>query len=558
MAQAIKKSKATKKKISKNRKVKKNAFLQASRSFDAVTENLAVSHSTTDSDLLDYFFKVGSYRGRDESAVHGDMAKIWNEDKLTALKILFYLRMITRKTTGGFFESEKVQRGLGAKDEFIKGLKYFEMIAPETLYKNLWLVPVVGSWKDLWYDSPVTNYSFYVNTDEVYQLVRRGMQNDYDRQLIAKYLPRIRSKKNVKSERHERMNEFARGFCKFMKWSEKDYRHFKSNPKNTAHLWQRQMCGNLWDSINFGKISGKALFNLTFQKGKDNKTTFERHNLTDKYINWIKKQPVAKFTGYIYELFSKISDNPSLVERITADKQFDGLIATAKKDTTEGLQGNIWCALDTSSSMTDIVTQDISAYAICVSLGIFFSTLNEGAFKDHVVMFDDHSTIMKLSGTFTDKVNQIKSTNTARGSTNFQSVIDEIVRVRKSNPSIPVEEYPKTLLVVSDMQFNPTNGNLETNYQSAMRKLKKVGLPDIKIIWWSVIGKPTVRAKDFVNKASDTGVAMLSGFDGSVVSLILGGEQEVVDEKTGKKRQLTPYENMMKALNQEALNQIEL
>ena len=39
------------------------------------------------------------------------------------------------------------------------------------------------------------------------------------------------------------------------------------------------------------------------------------------------------------------------------------------------------------------------------------------------------------------------------GSTNFQSVVDEIVRIRKSNPNIPLEDYPSTLLVVSDMQF---------------------------------------------------------------------------------------------------------
>ena len=45
-----------------------------------------------------------------------------------------------------------------------------------------------------------------------------------------------------------------------------------------------------------------------------------------------------------------------------------------------------------------------------MSLGIYFSTLNEGPFKDHVVMFDDVSRVLKLAGTFTDKARQIATT----------------------------------------------------------------------------------------------------------------------------------------------------
>jgi len=153
------------------------------------------------------------------------------------------------------------------------------------------------------------------------------------------------------------------------------------------------------------------------------------------------------------------------------------------------------------------------------------------------------------------------------GSTNFQSVIDEIVRVRKQNPHITIEDYPEVLLVVSDMQFNPAGdgswwGNadqspekIETNYEAAMRKLRAVGLPDMTIIWWQVNGEHT---SDFTSTKFDPGTVLISGFDGAIVTTLLGGMEEVVDENTGEKRKRTPEEMMQVALDQEILQKIEV
>lgn len=527
----------------------------------ATTEKGALSHATSGKDSLDYFAKVGTYRGRDPKEVMKDLDKVWKEDPLLAVSILFYARMVTRSTKG-FFESTKVQKGQGIKDEFIKGLAYLEANHPDILEKNLWLVPLVGSWKDLWYDSAASKYNHYVAPVKVYELVKRGISDPYNRPLIAKYLPRIRSSKNVKNDRHKRMNTWAIGLCKHLGWNAKDYRKFKSDPVNNAHLWQKQMCGKFWKDIDFGKIPGKALFQMVNKTGHDKKTAIERNGLSEAYDKWLDTQPVAKFTGYVYELFKAVQTNEygskplSKVQKKTLDKQFEGLVELAKKDGVAGLGGNVWCALDTSGSMGSAVNDSgLTAYDVCVSLGVYFSSLNEGAFKDHVVMFDAQSKILKLPATgFVDKCQTITRSSTAWGSTNFQSVIDEIVRVRKANPSIPVEEYPETLLVVSDMQFDKVGNNKKTNHEAMMKKLAAVGLGNMKVIWWYVIG----RGKDVPNAFDDEGVTIISGFDPSVVSLILGGETTKVDAITGKTRALTPMENMLKALDQEVLKQLKI
>ena len=551
-----------------------NLFTDALTKHDALTWNGAVSNSTSGNNVLDYFGKAGSYRGRKPEDISQSMANIFAEDPVLASKAVFYNRMITRKTKG-FFESEVVQRGQGQVDEFVKSMAWLEVNNPDLLYHNLWLVPVVGAWNDLWYDGPGSGFYHYVKPEVVYQLIKYGLADEYNRALIAKYLPKIRSRKATKNDRHRRKNAWARGLCRYLGWSEKDYRNFKSNKEHAAHAWQRIACEGRWSELDFNTIPGKALFKLVSGKGKDGRTLIERHNLENKFLEWIKSQGVAKFTGYPYELFKKAKCRErSLIEKYTYDAQFEGLIQLAKKNVDpEVLKRGVFCALDTSGSMGYLGHYGYSSgdtlqpIDVCVGLGIYFSSLLEGSFKDHVIMFSDRSQILKLKGSFCEKVDQVP--DNAMGSTNFQSVIDEICRVRRDNPEIPVEDYPEILLVVSDMQFNPVakpsdwygynGGDIErdtkTNYEEAMRKLREVGLPDMTIIWWNVNG---AHSTDFPSTIDDPGTVLISGMDGAIVTSILGGQEEVVDEQTGEKRKLNPYEQMVKALDQEVLNQIKV
>lgn len=526
----------------------------------AFTWNGAVSNASSGCSLLDYFGKCGSYRNRTMDEVSGDMASIFGSDELNAIKTVFYNRMITRKPKG----HDEVARGQGNKDEFVKSLRWLEVNRPDILRANLQLIPVVGRWDDLWYDSPVTGVYNYVNTEWVYPLVKVGMKSEYMRGLIAKYLPKIRSEANTKNDRHRRLNAWARGLCKYLGWSEKRYRKFKSSPEHQAHQFQRYMCGNEWDKIDFNSIAGKALFNLV--KGK----SLDAHNLSKKYEKWIETQPVAKFTGYPFELYKAAragrgyysGPTRTVVQTMTYNKQFDGLIELGKEGIPEEiLDQGVLCALDTSGSMgTQVDSNGTTAMDVCVGLGIYFSKFLKGDFADNVVMFDSNSRWLKLKGNFCDRVDQVPMDS--MGSTNFQSVIDLIVDYRIKNPDTPIEDYPKCLLVVSDMQFNPAGGyswsysepkagDTKTNYEQMMAKLKAVGLPEMSVIWWHVNGRDT---KDVPSTMFDNGTTLVSGFDPSIITAILGGQEEVVDESTGEKRKLNPKEMMMKCLDQEVLN----
>lgn len=536
----------------------------------AYTENGAISYASTGKELIDQFGKAASFRGRDISVVFDDQARLWAENPEAALKFPFYLRLITReaKMSDGT-KTEKVQRGAGVKDEAFKRFVWIMKNHPDEFYRNLYLIPVVGSWKDIW---QILYYAedagVKADKEKFFEVVAEGIASDSQVDLVKKYLPRIRSTKKCKTNWALCTNKYAK---EFVAWADKQlegtfnaqsYRNLKASGQ--AHDFQKIICSRRYDELNFKTIPGKALLNLVSGEFLKN------HKIYDKYVEWIKSQPVAKFNGYPYELGHKLgynrwgfgANNVDIATKITIDKQFENLIQTGKKN-NGAITGNVWCALDTSGSMScQVPGSDVTALEVCKSLGIYFSTLNEGAFHKNVIMFDSTSRVKQLSGSFSEMWDQIPYN--AMGSTNFQSVIDEIVRIRKKNPNIPLEDYPKTLLVVSDMQFNPNNTwvwnyvpnekHNQTNIEQAKAKLRSV-FPDefvdeFKFIWWNVASR---RTEDMPSTLEDSSSYFFSGFDGAVVSFLLGGDAEIVDEKTGEKRLPTAEELVEIALSQEVI-----
>ena len=108
------------------------------------------------------------------------------------------------------------------------------------------------------------------------------------------------------------------------------------------------------------------------------------------------------------------------------------------------------------------------------------------------------------------------------------------------------------------MQFDSAGHNTKTNYEVAKQKLltlfPKKWVDDFKFIWWQV----NAQLQDYPATIDDAGITLISGFDGAVVTLILGGQEKVKDEVTGKVRSLNAQEQMEKTLSQEILMQVKI
>ena len=229
------------------------------------TENGAISYGSIGSELMNQFFKAGVARGRSYSDVWRDQAALWNENPELAIRFPFYLRMITRKTDVMGKSTDKVQRGQGARDEAFKRLLWVACYHPAIFHGNLWILPVVGSWKDLWTIMSMAREDemptlFTLDENRIFSLIAAGINNEHTKELIKKYMPRIRSDKQCTTSWAKSTNDLAKAFAKFVGWSYMEYREFKSTGK--AHAFQSTICGGMYDQINWGAIPGQALLNL--------------------------------------------------------------------------------------------------------------------------------------------------------------------------------------------------------------------------------------------------------------------------------------------------------
>ena len=526
-----------------------------------LTENGATTFMSAGKAIIDQFAHAGTAIGRSIKTVFKEQEELWDENPESAIRFPFYLRLITRKVKVSENEkTDSVQKGAGLRDEAFKRILWIAYNHSEAFKRNAWLLPVVGSWKDLWtlmlLDMENENK---LDKGFIFSIMAAGLDDSTQCDLIRKYMPAIKSTEKCKTERAKSLNVLAKAFAAFLGLSAKEYRKMKAS--GTAHDFQKLICSRAYADIDWKTIPGRALTTLISGKFLGN------HGLVEDYLKWVMNQPTVKFTGYVYELGKKvdslgrdlsITNSPAKAASIyTINKQFDGLIELAKKD-QGGLKGNVLCGLDASGSMTCPIdgVANLTSYDVCVSLGIYFAELNEGYFHNVVAMFDNTSRVMKLSGTFTEKWEAIRNTTTAWGSTNFLSLVRLLANERKKHPTIPESEFPQTLLVVSDMQFNPSGGwsyrnEREATNQEAARAILREAFSDefvdnFNFIWWYCASRDGA-GHDVPATMDQGGNYVFSGFDGSIITLLLGGDEQTKPD--GKP--LTMEEMVDKALSQE-------
>lgn len=509
----------------------------------AITANGALSNSSMgDHDLaplVEYLTKSGTYLSRSQLETDRDMEKLFSASPELALKLVFYGRMISRKPT----KCDNQVTGLGIRNEFHQALVYLHNNHPDLLYPNLHLIPRVGCWKDLMVP-PVCNT---LDADQIYLLLSEGIKNND--QLVFKFLPTIREGSKARSERDRARSKFALGFCKFLGINTKTYRKMKAS--GTAHTFQQDMSAGRFQELDFSKIPSRALRNITHKTGKDGQTTIARHNQEDRFTKFLLSGKDINFVGYPFELLKDAKKATSRYQKELVNLQYWSLLEKARASCT---LGNVLPVLDTSGSMSWNTFGGATPLDICLSMGILLADLNEGWFHNKVCMFESTSWMETLSGSFCDKVKQIPEN--AMGSTNFESAVDLMIKLKKDHPEIPASEFPKTVLVISDMQFNPVGNNVQTNAKIAKERLAKAGIEGVTFVWWFVNNEHS----EFPVTLKDQGMLTISGFDPSNLKTLLGmGNKEVsqgTETKEEERSETTPLDGLLNLLRQDLLSEI--
>lgn len=528
--------------------------------------NGALKLTSTGDPFVDQFGLISQYRQlRPYSSISKDMKELWDIDPMYTLKLLFYIRLITRKVKllNGT-ETSKVQKGAGLRHEAFMRILWLAINHSEVFYKNLPLFITIGCWKDIIqlmsYDLQYHGWDNKVlDFDKMSDFILAGLENPNTCNLVKKFLPTIKAKSKcttLESQADTIIGKFLAhklfGDGEFSPKSHSNnsyclYRKLKAS--GTAHQWQ-QMISRSQFNIDFSKVHGRALALLVSGKYLAN------HGLEKDYEEWIKKQPIAKFTGFVYELFKGLNDNSPLYKRYTIDKQFEDLIKTAKDSTPS----SFLVARDTSGSMdSNVVGLNISSNEVAKSIALYFSYLLKGKFANSYIEFDRKPELKYWEGNSpSDKY--LKNTSHAYGNTNFLGIADLFITIYKHTS---IEKFPSGLICVSDGEWDACRGGKssnKTNFQLFKDRLLKAGFPkdyvdNFKIVLWDIpnnfYSHQEIRPK-FESFADTPNFFYMGGFDPAGITFLLGGEEK---DKPAPK---TPRELFEAAMSQEIMDYIQL
>lgn len=546
----------------------KNLFVKEGLkvSSECKSDEGAKKYSTSGDIFVDNFAAISRFKEpRSYKEVAEDMKLLWHEDPLMCVKLAVYVRLITRKSvvvTKKKTETLEVQRGTGLKNEGIMRFLWLAINHSKTFKANISYFIAAGSWKDIFqmlsldlqyhgWDNRKLDWNF------MFSVIAAGLLNPDTTQLVRKYLPTIRTNKNCTTLESQADTIIGRWLAKRINSNSdkvvcyRQYRILKST--GTAHEWQRFISQELYSKINFDKVAGRALALLVGSKFLKN------HNLEDRYSEWIDSKPVAKFTGFVHELFAPFDgggwDRLESYREKTINAQFNQLIQTGKENVNTN--SSLLVVRDTSGSMdAKAIGCNVSANCIAKSLALYFSYFLTGYFADTFAEFSYECKLHKWIGeTPVDKWFNDESGDFA--DTNFQSVIDLFIKLK--NQGVPETDFPSGLLVVSDGEFSKDGTNTETNFQTAITRLKEAGfskeyVDNFKIILWDIPNnyyrdESEVKFEDF---ADSPGFFYLSGYDPSIVSFILGGNTpEIKAPKNAR-------ELFEIAMNQTLLNKLKV
>ena len=523
--------------------------------------NGALKYTTSGSDFVDQFAKVTEYRQpRNYSEISEDMSLLWDQNPRLTISFVIYLRLITRtvKFPDGT-RTSTTQRGQGLKHESIMRMIWLAVNHPEEFWNNVNLFVSAGSWKDiimmLSYDLQYNGWEKRVlNWKDFTGLILAGLENPETSELVKKYLPQIKSRSKCKTVAVQADTIIGKYLCSAIfddieNKVESYAKYRKLKVSGTAHVWQQLISQGRFMEINFDTVHGRALAQMVsgqFLKNNGLEETFEK---------WMASKPVAKYTGYVYELMQPVKSGYSnnvlkSYQEDAINKQFLGLIEIAKKGMTG--ENPFITVVDTSSSMTGLVPgTKISAYDIAKSMALYFSYLLKGPFNNHWMEFNNKCILKKWVGDTPVKKLQ-NDRSEAYGSTDFESVARTFVEVRQSG--VKEEDFPGGILCLSDGCFNYNHSN-KGNYKSFKKILLKGGfskefVDKFKIVLWDIPnGYYADRGAKFEEFADCPGMFHISGLDGSVVAFLMGTEYNPTVPKNSD-------ELFLAAMNQEIMDRI--
>lgn len=481
------------------------------------TENMAIAHKSTKSDLLDMFAMGAAMRSRSVEDVILMFKKAYEENPTYALKCLFYIG--------------DCRGGQGERRFFRICIKWLANNYPEVMRRNIQYVPTYRRWDDLYalVGTPLE--------DDAFAFMKEQLALDVECKtpsLLAKWL---KSENTSSKESRILGNKTRVAFG----MNHKQYRKTLAILRERINVLERLMSENRWDEIEFDKIPSRA--------GLIYKNAFARHDLereqSEKNVTTYAEFAKSKDTKvnakalYPYECVAEalklfrtgsywnMRELPAMDDttRLMVDKYWQNL-----EDYFNGATFNGIAVVDTSGSM---VRDDAAApINVAISLGLYCAERAQGPFAGNYISFASRPQLIKTEGVdFVDKVQRIYKTNLV-DDTNIEATFDLMLNTAIQN-RCSQDDLPQNVIIISDMEFNGATGsgwynrnnnrfntdNAETLLEGIAKKWAAHGYEMPHLIFWNCDAR-----QNNIPMIGNGRISYVSGMSPTIFETIMSGK----------------------------------
>lgn len=478
----------------------------------AVTENGAVGYQTSGKKLVDLNFAVASLRKEEERVIIKSFVKAFYEDRILAMKWLFFLR--------------DIRCGLGERRIFRVIIQSLAYDYTEMMEKLVDLIAEYGRYDDLLclLDTPLEEKVLHYIEEQLYKDMV-NMKEQKGISLCGKWLP-------GNNASCERTRKLAKKIQNYLGMTSKEYRKMLVELRSYLQVTEVAASANRWGEIDYERVPSKA--NLLYRKA----FFFHDEERRKAYLEGVTKNEVKINAGTLmpHEIVSAYTERQGWSMRL---KEKDTALEELWKHLNDTVKGadDVLCIVDGSGSMMCPVGDGtVTALQVSNALGIYFSERMKGAYQNRFITFSSRPQYVNLTDchSLREKLELAFSYDDCTN-TNLEASFDLVLETAVRN-RLRQEELPKTVLIISDMEFDAAvDGNtIKPLMETIGNKFQRFGYHMPKLVFWNCNSRSNVTPI----RENKMGVGLVSGFSVNVCNMVLSNE-------------LDPYKCLKEQLNGE-------
>ena len=471
-----------------------------------LSDNGAVMHKSTGHALLDINFHATELRTKGPTALWNMFADALAEDKRHALKWLLYLRDVR----GGIGERESfktILHELCTHDAEL-GMKFVGLPLEE-----------YGRWDDIMsicFDKLIPSQIRNVVVEKIARQLSEdeaNAKNGKSVSLLAKWMPSV-----CTSSKATRRNAYA--LAKMLKMTPRNYRKTLSLLRKASQVVEVQMSANEWGQIDYERVP--SLANIRYREAFNAHDHERREAYLDSLVKGDAKiNANASFPhDIVWNYIRKREYDETLEQMWKQQEHFDSFEKTL-------------VVRDGSGSMECETIPGSKARVLdaCTAITLYCCEHNTGAYANQFITFSSNPKLISLNrlNTLQEKLHKVYREDDC-SSTNLEATFDLVLDSAKKH-GLKQDDLPKTILIISDMQFNASGCTTAVDWgvrgDEAMHVLSTL-MDDIKQKWedagyqmprlafWNMCAHNT----GIPIQENENGLVLLSGFSRSLLKMV--------------------------------------